>query len=172
MVYRLRVTLSAGKEQVFRDLELTGEMSLEDLHNAIMQSFGFDGMEMASFYTLDDELNLVDEIPLFPIDEALGSLSMDRVLLEDILGESNDKLAYVYDFLNMWQFLVELMETVEEIPGESYPRLVYSYGSLPDSPPEVSFDIENLNDSGLDEDFRDLENPFNDFYDYDPGEWE
>ncbi len=172
MVYRIRVILAAGNQQIYRDLELTDEMTLEDLHNAIMQSFGFDGMELASFYTIDEEFNLIDEIPLFPMDEGLKSVSMDRVLLKDVLDKDRERLAYVYDFMNMWQFLVELMETAQEVSGQSYPRLAYSHGLVPDSPPEVKFDIENLNDFPDQDDLIDPDNPFNDFYDYDPDEWD
>ncbi len=173
MLYRLRVTLNADKEQVFRDLELIDEMSLEDLHNAIVNSFGFDGLELASFYLLDEEetLNLKDEIPLFAMDEGLNSFSMSNVLLKDVLHEENPRLAYVYDFINMWQFLVELVEIAEEVPGESYPRLVYSYGSLPDSPPQVRFEVEGSENMNPEDDFDDMRNPFNDFYDFDDDEW-
>ena len=56
MVYRFRVVLDTV-EDVFRDIEILKTNSLEDLHNVITQSFGFDGTEMASFYVSDDELS-------------------------------------------------------------------------------------------------------------------
>lgn len=51
MIYRFRVILDNDTdEDVFRDLEIRETDTLEDLHNVITQSFGFDGTEMASFY--------------------------------------------------------------------------------------------------------------------------
>jgi hypothetical protein len=41
--------------------------TLEDLHNAIFNSFGFDGMEVASFYTCDETWNQEDEISLLTL---------------------------------------------------------------------------------------------------------
>ena len=53
MIYRFRVVLDNDtKEDVFRDIEIRKTDSLEDLHNVITQSFGFDGSEMASFLRL------------------------------------------------------------------------------------------------------------------------
>ena len=48
MVYKFRVILDV-KEDVFRDIMIQGEATLEDFHNVINQSFGFAGDEMASF---------------------------------------------------------------------------------------------------------------------------
>ena len=51
MIYRFRVILDNDTdEDVFRDLEIRETDTLEDLHNIITQSFGFDGSEMASAY--------------------------------------------------------------------------------------------------------------------------
>ncbi len=54
MIYRMRVILDV-REDVFRDIEIDGGNTLEDFHNAIVQSFGLDGREMASFYLSDEE---------------------------------------------------------------------------------------------------------------------
>ena len=54
MIYRFRIILDA-QEDVFRDIEIEAKATLEDFHNAITQSFGFAGQEMASFYTSDKD---------------------------------------------------------------------------------------------------------------------
>ena len=46
---------------------------MEDLHNVITQSFGFDGTEMASFYISDDEWNQGEEISLFDMSDGFDS---------------------------------------------------------------------------------------------------
>jgi hypothetical protein len=45
MVYKFRAILDA-EEDIFRDI--LADDTLEDLHNAIFNSFGFDGMELHS----------------------------------------------------------------------------------------------------------------------------
>jgi hypothetical protein len=53
MIYRYRIILDA-KEDVFRDIEIGSENTLEELHNSITQAFGFEGNEMASFYVSNE----------------------------------------------------------------------------------------------------------------------
>jgi len=169
MIYRIRVTAYTDKGHVFRDIETDSSVNLEDLNNVIQQSFGLDGMEMASFYTLDDELNTLDEIPLFPMEEG-KTVSMDKVRLEEVLNPGQPKLAYVYDYLNMWQFLVELLEQSEDEDVRlETPQVVYSKGQLPDEPPQIQFDIKNI-DEIFDDDLENFRDDFDEYYD--PDEWE
>ncbi|MCF6295547.1 MAG: plasmid pRiA4b ORF-3 family protein [Flavobacteriaceae bacterium] len=144
MIYRFRIILDNDTEDdVFRDLEIRETDNLEDLHNIITQSFGFDGTEMASFYRSDDEWNQGEEISLFDMSEGINSVSlMSETILEDVINEANTKLIYVYDFLNMWTFYVELAEIVEENQGADYPNLMFVQGQIPDEAPEKSFEAE------------------------------
>ena len=175
MIYRIRATAATGGEQVFRDLEVRDDSSLEDLHNILVQSFGLDGHELASFYTTDDELNLIDEIPLFNMDESMQGGAMANLHIKDVLNRENPKLIYIYDYLNMWQFLIELMEEGPALPGRSYPNLVYAYGQLPENPPEPDFEIENLGGETLpgenEEGFDDYHDGYGNFYDDYDDEW-
>ena len=115
MIYRFRVILDNDTEDdVFRDLEIRETDTLEDLHNIITQSFGFDGTEMASFYRCDDQWNQGEEYSLFDMSEGINAINlMSKTILENVINEANTKLIYVYDFLNMWTFYVELAEIVE-----------------------------------------------------------
>lgn len=40
MIYKIRIILDA-KDDVFRDIEIEDNKTLEDFHNAITQAFGF-----------------------------------------------------------------------------------------------------------------------------------
>lgn len=167
MIYRFRIILDNDTEDdVFRDLEIRETDNLEDLHNIITQSFGFDGTEMASFYRSDDEWNQGEEISLFDMSEGINSVSlMSETILEDVINEANTKLIYVYDFLNMWTFYVELAEIVEENPGTDYPNLMFVKGQIPDEAPEKSFETENP--EGFDEFENDLDVDGYDSLDFD-----
>ncbi|MBT8178261.1 MAG: hypothetical protein HKP60_03940, partial [Eudoraea sp.] len=96
MIYKIRTILDT-EEDIFRDIEIEGSNTLEDLHNTITQAFGFLGNEMASFYTCDDRWNQEDEIPLFNVGEEESEVRlMNETLLQDILTENNPRLIYVY----------------------------------------------------------------------------
>ena len=150
MVYRFRVILDA-KEDVFRDIEMLENSNLEDLHNTIIQSFGFDGAEMASFYVSDEEWNQGEEISQFDMDE--GRV-MNETSLDSVFSEANTKMIYVYDFLKMWTFLVELAQIGEIEEGRDYPNLMFVHGQIPENAPDKEFTAENIDElDGEDDDF-------------------
>ena len=90
MVYKFRVILD-NEDDVFRDIAILADDTLEDLHNAIFNSFGFDGMEVGSFYTCDDTWNQEDEISLFDSGDVLGEPHRDgsaqRSHAEDVVPD-------------------------------------------------------------------------------------
>ena len=172
MVYKFRVILDA-EEDIFRDIAILSDDTLEDLHNAIFNSFGFDGMEVASFYTCDDTWNQEDEIPMFDSGDVPGEQkTMSDYQLEDLLDKQNTKIIYVYDFINMWTFLVELAAIEDQIPGNSYPETIFSHGEMPDEAIEKNFEADMHDDiygefeDDLDEDDLDMFSGDDSFEDY------
>ena len=67
---------------------------------------------------------------------------MRAITLSDVMDEDSPKLLYVYDFLNMWTFFVELADITPKEDGRSYPNLLFSFGELPESPPEKRFEAD------------------------------
>jgi hypothetical protein len=172
MVYKFRVILDA-EEDIFRDIAILSEDTLEDLHNTIFNSFGFDGMEVASFYTCDDTWNQEDEIPMFDSGDLPGDQkTMSDYQLEDLLDKQNTKIIYVYDFINMWTFLVELAAIEDQTPGNIYPETIFSHGEMPDEAIEKNFEADMHDDiygefeDDLDEDDLDLFSGDDSFEDY------
>lgn len=91
MVYKFRVILDT-EEDIFRDVAILEDDTLEDLHNAIVNAFDFDGQEMASFYTCDDKWNQEDEIALFDTGDNPGEQKiMSDYPLHSILDKENTK---------------------------------------------------------------------------------
>ena len=143
MIYRFRAILDHdNKEDIFRDIEIRKTDTLEDLFNVLTQSFGFDGSEMASFYVSNDEWHQGQEIALFDMGENDDIRLMNETIIEDVVDENQTKLIFVYDFLNMWTFLVELGEIVEEAQGTDYPNLMFVCGQVPSEAPEKQFEAD------------------------------
>jgi hypothetical protein len=171
MVYKFRVILDT-EEDIFRDIAIQEQDTLEDLHNAIFNSFGFDGHEVASFYTCDASWNQEDEISLFDTGDVLGEQKiMSDYVLSDILDKENTKIIYVYDFINMWTFLVELASIEDATVGTIYPNLLYSIGEMPESSAEKNFEAENESiysefEDDYDEDDLDMLDEGENFEDY------
>ncbi len=164
MIYRFRVILDTH-EDVFRDIEIDASMTMEDFHNAITQAFGFAGQEMASFYVSNEAWEQGEEIALFDMSEDESQVRvMNETILEDTVWEQQTRLIYIYDFLNMWTFLVELAEITEPEDGRIYPNLMFAHGQIPDEAPEKDFIIEGeegaeeLDDEDYDLDAEDYDN--------------
>lgn len=162
MIYRFRVILDT-QEDVFRDIEIEGESTFEDFHNTITQSFGFGGQEMASFYLSNELWEQGEEIALFDMGEKPGDVMvMEETSLDSLLNEDQTRLIYVYDFLSMWTFMVELAEIAEPEEGRSYPNLMFAHGQIPEEAPEKEFIADDSEDDeeemGFDpEDFENLD---------------
>ena len=172
MVYKFRVILDT-EDDIFRDIAILEDDTLEDLHNAIVNAFDFDGMEIASFYTCDDKWNQEDEISLFDTGDVLGEQKiMSDYTLSEILDKENTKIIYVYDFINMWTFLVELAAIEDQVIGNTYPETIFSHGEIPDEAMEKNFESDNADDyndefeDGLDDDDLDMFEGDDSFEDY------
>ena len=151
MIYRFRAILDHdSKEDIFRDIEIRKTDTFEDLFNVLTQSFGFDGSEMASFYVSNDEWHQGQEIALFDMGENEDIRLMNETTIEDVIDEDQTKLIFIYDFLNMWTFLVELGEIVEEAQGTDYPNLMFVCGQVPSEAPEKQFEADQSFDHDYD----------------------
>lgn len=160
MGYKIRVILDV-EDDVFRDIVVDENLCLEDLHYTIAKSFGFNGQEMASFYRTDDQWEQGEEIPLFDMSEDGSALSMHNCSITSILKKKGDKLIYVYDFFSMWTFFIELKEVLKEKDLE-LPKVVLSFGNVPEEAPEKEFKAEDdtdffYDDENDDDIFEDLD---------------
>lgn len=164
MIYRFRAILDHDqKEDIFRDIEIRKTDTFEDLHNVLTQSFGFDGSEMASFYISNDQWEQGQEIALFDMGQNTDVKMMNETIVEELINEDNNKLIYIYDFLNMWTFLIELGEIVEEAQGTDYPNLMFVCGQVPSEAPEKQFEAKDPNSiqDGADDLFDDYGESWN-----------
>jgi hypothetical protein len=170
--YLFRVLIDTKEdEEIFRDIAINSDANFELLHTAIINAFQFSGKQMASFYLSDEEWNKGDEIGLMDMsgDGNIFHL-MKSTPLEKLATEVGQKILYVYDFLNMWCFFVELVEinTIDE--ENRYPYLELSFGT---APREESKDVMNdlYADAGLyeeeeeDDEYNDMQ--FENIDDYD-----
>lgn len=152
MIYRFRIILDT-EEDVFRDIEIQEEATLEEFHNVITQSFGFDGTEMASFYVSDEQWNQGEEISLFDMSDGNQPVRlMNETILDSVVNEASTRLIYIYDFLSLWTFMVELAEIAEFENGREYPNVMFTHGQLPENAPDKEFkadDSENFDEEGF-----------------------
>jgi hypothetical protein len=81
-------------------------------------------------------------------DENSKVKTMSTTKISEIVSEMNQKLIYVYDFLKMWCFYIEVLGIAEEDKKEVYPFVSMSYGDAP---------AEDSREADYSEDFDGLE---------------
>ena len=141
MKYNIRVILES-KEDVIRDIEINSDCLLSELHFYLIECFKLNKNELASFYTTSNELEIINEIPLVSFEER-GS-NMENTTLDLVLDEDNNNLIYVYDYMKMWRFLLELKSTEENF---NVKKCINKIGEMPKEAPEINFDKENQNEN-------------------------
>lgn len=140
MKYNIRVILES-KEDVIRNIEINSDCLLSELHYYLIECFDLNKNELASFYTTNNELEIIDEIPLISFEDR-GS-NMQNTKLEVVLDEHNNNLIYVYDYMKMWRFLIELKSKEEDF---DFKKCLSKIGKMPKEAPEINFSLENQND--------------------------
>jgi hypothetical protein len=132
---KFRVLLDSEKnEEVFRDILIRDTDNFESFYNAIINSFRFQGEEMASFYVSNDNWDKGHEINL--LDMSYGDDDIDGIpntmkdaIIKDFLEEPDQKFILVYDFMRMWIFLIELIGYEKDAPET--PEVIMSVGMAP-----------------------------------------
>lgn len=131
-VLKIRVVPDV-EDDVFRDIQIGQSCTMEELYNCIIQSFGFRGDQMASFYMSNENWDKGHEIALMdmggPSNLELPK-EMSSALVGKIISEQEQKLILVYDFLKMWCFYLEVLDiTNEEDDGK--PKVIMTFGDAP-----------------------------------------
>ena len=148
MKHIIRIQLE-HKNDVIREIAIPSSKSLKDLHDTIVKSLNLNKNEIASFYMTNEELELLEEIPLFKINEEDTSMcDMSEMKIESVFQTINNQLIYIYDFLKMWRFLISCSTTTKDESKEI--KIINSIGKMPEEAPEIIFESENKFDSSED----------------------
>lgn len=162
MVIRFRVLLDTEKD-VFRDIALEDDSTFEDLHLSILAAFEWEANQMASFYESNEEWEKGSEIPLMDIAEEFGPEKkkvMSDVLLTEVIKEPGQKLLYVFDFMLMWCFYVDVVSFSDEKAEEGYPLLIMAVGDAPNQMLKEDLDFSGP-EGNSEEDGEEPESDFN-----------
>ena len=167
-IFHFRVLVDQT-EEVFRDIQIESSDSFEDLHSAVVKAFEFSGEEIASFYMSNEEWDKGEEITQMDMggmgDE--GVKTMKDTPLHEMIFEEGQKLLYLYDFMRMWIFYVELMSISKSDENQEYPTVILAVGDAPDESSKELVDSFQIDfDGDFDDDFEEEEG-FENIDDYD-----
>ena len=149
MQLKFRIILNV-KEDVLRDIVIDSGTSLIEFSKIISTEFGFDSSEISTFHNTDDNWEQLDEIKIFKIDDT--DEIMDNIPISNFFISKNDKLIFIYDFLNYWTFFIELYEVGDFINDNSKYFVINSIGKVPKEAPSNIFNVsDNMTETDFDD---------------------
>lgn len=130
--YKVRVLFDAKDDkEIFRDIVVAEGQNLEQLHKSIIKSFDFEGDEMASFYETDENWEKGREYPLEDMgDDEDECIVMKKAKVDSLFANKGDRMVYIYDFMKMNTFILEVLEVGKKDDAKKYPLVTESVGEL------------------------------------------
>jgi len=135
MTYRVRVDLKYTKPPLWRRLELSSDLFLDEVHRVIQRAFGWTDSHLHQFAFGPDPYDPQTEQYLCPyqVEEGEAGIPEEQVRLDEVLAGVGDKLSYVYDFGDDWRHVIKLEAITARQDGS--PRAVCT-GGRRDGPAE------------------------------------
>jgi len=143
LTYNIRIVADT-EDDIFIDVSINSSNTFLQLHDTIINGFNLGGGEMASFYKSNENWDKGPEITLmdmsFGEENTEKNRCMENTQIHDILNKKETKVLYLYDFLNMNIFYIDLVDisTNETI---SSPKILGTFGEY-EIKKEEEFTIE------------------------------
>jgi hypothetical protein len=141
VTYRVRVDLTGTRPPVWRRLELSSGLLLDEVHDVIQAAFGWTDSHLhrfgsgPSYYSKETEYYLCP----FEVEEGEPGIPEEQVRLDEVLREPGETLFYGYDFGDDWQHVIRLEAVLPR--SEPAPLAVCTAGRRP-GPPEDCGGVE------------------------------
>jgi hypothetical protein len=97
-----------------REITIDASATFFDLHNAILDSVGYEKDQITSFFLCDDEWEKQQEVTLIEMETSseYDNLVMDTTVLEDYVTEEKQKLLYYFDLMADRAFFITMQELI------------------------------------------------------------
>ncbi len=170
LIYKFKVIFE-DQEDFQREIELRADHTFEDFHQAILGNLGLDPGMSASFFICDHRFRKQKEIALVEpferpqnVDDEMADAPpplMSESSLKDFIDDPHQRLLFIYDPVNLWNFYIELIRIMPTSASVVYPRFSKVVGAvpreltttpkpIPDEDPEMDF-VEDLEGPSPDE---------------------
>lgn len=127
MTYRIRVDLEGTFPPVWRRIEVSSDLHLDEVHDVVQAVFGWTDSHLHRYAT-EQEHSDQTTYYLCPFDVTEGDQGApeEQVRLDEALIDPGDRLYYQYDYGDNWQHTLELESVLSGKAGA--PRAVCTGG--------------------------------------------
>jgi hypothetical protein len=115
-VHRMKISLHGARPPIWRRLEVPSTATLQQLHEAIQEAFGWADDHLWRFETSTG--------PYGRSDPELGHRSAAAKELQSVAPRAGDRIGYTYDFGDDWVHEILIEDVLDAEPGVAYPRCV------------------------------------------------
>ncbi len=148
-VYTFKVSYLQDAD-IWRSIEIVGNQTLDDLHDAIQDAVSFDNDHLYSFFMSNRAWDKTSE---YASPRAGKGHSASRVKIGDLNLRMKQRFLYLFDYGDEHRFEVQLTGVNPNPPKGKYPRLVESHGEDPSQYGSMEEDEEwDTDDEDWDED--------------------
>ncbi len=127
-VYRFKVSLANHKD-VWRTIDVRSNQTLEDLHYAIQDAFGWDDDHLYAFFLSGKAWDT--STAYFRPEGRQQGMRSARTRLDRLGLVPRKRCRYIFDFGDEWRHEVRVEKAGLSPDGDDYPRIVEEHGQAP-----------------------------------------
>jgi hypothetical protein len=146
-LYRLRVRLD-WLRSVWRVIEMLDNQTLDELHEAIQDAFGWDRDHLYAFFMSGKRYDSLTEIGMAPggwMPSDAEPPYLEDVTLADLDLMPGQHFLYLFDFGDDLEHDIEVLEKLPAPASEGdYPRIAEVHGEAPPQYPDLEDDEDEL----------------------------
>lgn len=140
-IYTLRVGL-AGTSDIWRTIEIKGDQTLDQLHNAIFKAYERCDEHLYAFFLSNKPWDSSSEYGLPDPNGDRKIKNSKRTKIDSIHLQEKKKFLYLFDFGDEWHHPIQVLSIREEEAAGRYPRIVESKGEAPPQYPYLEDEEE------------------------------
>lgn len=133
-------------KKIIRAIEVSENINLYKLAEAIVSAYGFDFDHAFGFFSkITDSWKLNESEKMYELfadmgDEGIeptGAGSVKKTKISEVWKNVGDTMLFLFDYGDEWRFVVELADFGAAESKTKYPRVVKSVGQAPEQYPKV-----------------------------------
>lgn len=127
---------SRVRQRVWRDIAVLSSQNLYNLAESIIDSFGFDFDHCFGFFdSLKTWVGSKEKYELFTdlpdTEKTPGAKSVKKTKINQVFKQQGNKMLFLFDYGDNWEFVVELLKVALVDRGKPYPFVVAKVGRAP-----------------------------------------
>ncbi len=159
MIYRF-IILSGEQEDFLREIEMNGNQTFKDFHDAIRKNCRFDPAELTSFFLCNELWEKESEITMIPFEDESSTELMDQ-RIDSLITQKKQKLIYLFDYFGQRGFFIETIDIFQQTENDTaqYPNWIRQTGEAPLQEDELWDDLDFISDEDDSYEFESDQDP-------------